>query len=316
MSPKSYIFSMFGSSPIRPMQQHMAKVQACANELIPFFGAALSGDAFARYPDEPLEAVRNVGPVATLLLWLGPINVLLGVFNMVPGFPLDGGRVLRSILWATTGSLERATRWASNVGRGFAWFLIGSGVFMLFGGVVPLLGGGPIQGLWLVLIGWFLNNAAQATYQQQVVTAGLEGVSVRDIMLTRFETVEPEASVALLVRNYVMRTDQRAFPVVSSEGEKLSGLVCLADVRKVPESEWARTHVADVMTSAGDLVAVDPDEPATEALQRLSQRGINQVPVVEHGHIVGLVRRQDIVKWLSLRSGGPGTRLAEAQLRR
>jgi Zn-dependent protease/CBS domain-containing protein len=270
------------------------------------FGSLLAHGALADYERDPVGALRQVGPLATLFLWLGPINILLGVFNMVPGFPLDGGRVLRAILWGATGSLERATRWASNVGRGFAWLLIATGVLMLFGGVVPILGGGPVQGLWLVLIGWFLNNAAQASYQQMLITTGLRGVRVRDVMRPVVETVSPDASVEELVREHIMRSDQRAFPVV--RGADVVGLVCLADVRRVPQAAWRHTPVASVMTPADELVSLRPDEPAEDALQQLSTRAVDQIPVLEDGDLEGLVRREDIVKWLSLRAGAPPDR--------
>ncbi len=277
-------------------------------------GVFLAGDAFARHPDDPAAAAREIGPAATLFLWLGPINILLGVFNMVPGFPLDGGRVLRSILWWATGSLEIATRWAAGAGRAFAWLLIGTGVFMLFGGLVPLLGGGPVQGLWLVIIGWFLNMAAQASYQQQMLSSGLSGVSAGDIMLTRFETVTPDTSVDELVRDYIMGSDQRVFPVM--RGGSLEGLITLTDIREVPEAARGETRVGDAMTPAGSLVTLGPDVASADALQQLSTRGINQIPIVADGRLVGLVRREDIVKWLSFKSQRPDDAAVAQRLRR
>jgi Zn-dependent protease/CBS domain-containing protein len=275
-------------------------------------GLALAGDVFQRY-DDPAQAVQAIGPAATLFLWLGPINILLGLFNMVPGFPLDGGRVLRSVLWWATGSLDRATRWAAGAGRGFAWLLIGTGIFMLFGGIVPALGGGLIQGLWLVIIGWFLNVAAQASYQQQILSSGLSGVTAADLMLTRFEVVSPETRMSELVRDYVLGSDQRAFPVL--RGGSLEGLVSLTDIREVPEPAWSDTRVGEAMTPTDRLVVLEPEDSAVDVLQTLSTRGINQIPIVEGDRLVGMVRREDIVRWLSFRSGRPGQAMAQ-QLRR
>ena len=276
-------------------------------------GLSLAADVFQQYPDDPAAAARAIGPVATLFLWLGPINILLGLFNMVPGFPLDGGRVLRSVIWWATGSLDQATRWAAGAGRTFAWILIGTGVFMLFGGLVPFLGGGPIQGLWLVIIGWFLNMAAQASHQQQMLSSGLSGVRAADLMLTRFEVISPETPLSELVRDYVMGSDQRAFPVM--RGGTLEGLISLPDIREIPEPSWPETPVSAAMTPSSRLVTLDPDSPAVDVLQTLSSRGVNQIPIVEDQRLIGLVRREDIVRWLSFRSGRPGSAVAR-QLRR
>ncbi|HET6613499.1 MAG TPA: site-2 protease family protein [Kofleriaceae bacterium] len=262
-----------------------------------FIGAAMASGALSAATVE--TAASHVGPVATLLLWLGPINLLLGVFNLIPGFPLDGGRVLRSILWGATGDLVKATRWAANVGRGFAWLLIALGVLMLFGATVPILGGGVVSGLWLILIGWFLNNAARVSYEQVVMSEALENVVVADIMRTRTIAVDPHMTVDELVRDYIMRTDQRAFPVI--DGDRLVGLVCLEDTRRASHREWRNVTVAQVMTPATKLVTMAPNDEAASALKTLADREVNQIPVVDGGRLCGLVRREDVMKWLAVR---------------
>jgi Zn-dependent protease len=268
-------------------------------------GSWLAFETITSQPDTTAEGtarfLANVGPVATVFLWLGPINILLAIFNMVPGFPLDGGRVLRALLWWATGDLEKATRYASGVGQLFAWFLIGCGLFMLFGIYVPFLGTGLVPGLWLILIGWFLLNAARLSYQQVLVQEMLEGVPVRAIMRSRLQTVTPDISVETMVDDYFMNHDQRAFPVVAQDGDLL-GLVCLEDIRAVPRARWPMTRVADVMTPAAALDTMTPQEPAMEALQRLSTRDVDQLPVLEGSHLSGMVHRKDIMKWLSLRA--------------
>jgi Zn-dependent protease/CBS domain-containing protein len=251
--------------------------------------------------DDATRIMASAGPVATVFLWLGPINILLAIFNMIPGFPLDGGRVLRARLWWSTNDLEKATRYASGVGQLFAWFLIGCGLFMIFGIYIPFLGAGLVPGLWLVLIGWFLLNAARMSYQQVLVQEMLEGVPVRAIMRSRLQTVTPDLSVETTVNDYFMNYDQRAFPVVAPDGDLL-GLVCLEDIRSVPRAEWPATTVADVMTPASALDTMTPQEPAMEALQRLSSRDVDQLPVLEGRHLSGMVHRKDIMKWLSLRA--------------
>lgn len=246
------------------------------------------------------QTLSQLDPVSTLLLWLGPINILLGIFNLIPGFPLDGGRVLRSILWAMTNDLRRATRWATFVGQGVAWLFIIAGIAMAFGVEIPFLGTGLIGGLWLAFIGWFLNNAAAQSYQQVVIEDVLEGVPVSRLMRADAPTVPPDISVSQMVDEYLMGTDERAFPVV--EQDRLIGLVCLEDVRKVPRAEWDQTRLSKIMTPAEQLDVVTPREDATDALRKLSGKDVRQVPVVQGDRLVGMLRRRDIVRWLQLHS--------------
>ncbi|HEY7673220.1 MAG TPA: site-2 protease family protein [Gammaproteobacteria bacterium] len=248
--------------------------------------------------ENPREALAALSPLATLLLWLGPVNILLAIFNLVPGFPLDGGRVLRAVLWGITGNLRRATRWATAGGQGFAWLLMGTGVLMLFGLHVPLLGGGPIGGLWLMFIGWFLNNAALMSYRQLLVKETLEDVPVARIMQTRFTSVGPAIPISELVDVHLMASGQRVFPV--EEDGRLLGMVCLRDLRKAERSAWERITARDIMTPASDLVSVSASQDASEALTMLAQLDVNQLPVLEHGKLVGLLRREDVLKWLSV----------------
>ncbi|HVL76978.1 MAG TPA: CBS domain-containing protein [Noviherbaspirillum sp.] len=235
----------------------------------------------------------------TLLLWLGQINILLALFNLVPGFPLDGGRILRAVLWGITGNLRRATGWATGAGQLFAWFLIGSGLAMMLGFRIPVFGTGFIGGLWIAFIGWFLNNAALLSYQQLVVRESLEDVPVAALMQTRFTDVPPDLSVDRLVEDLILHSEQRGFPVLS--GERLAGMVCMEDVRKLERSMWPFKRVGDIMTPARSLICIGPQEPAYRALALLGDGRINQMPVVENGRVRGLIRREDILKWLSLR---------------
>jgi Zn-dependent protease len=252
--------------------------------------------------ETPGEALRSLGPLATLLLWLGPVNVMLGLFNLVPGFPLDGGRVLRAAMWGATGDLRRATRLASRAGQGFAWLLVGTGVAMMLGLRVPLFGTGLVGGLWLVFIGWFLNNAAVRSYRQLVVRASLEDVPVERIMRTRLVSVAPETPVSTLVDDLVMASGQRAFPV--EDGGRFAGLVALRDLHGLGRAAWERTRVADVMIPVERLVTVPPGERAAEVLDLLGRRDVNQVPVIDSGRLLGLVRREDVLRWLALHAEG------------
>ena len=248
--------------------------------------------------EHPEDVLASLGPVATLLLWLGPVNILLALFNLVPGFPLDGGRILRAVLWGITGDLHRSTRWASNMGQGFAWFLVLLGAGMMFGLRVPVFGTGLISGLWLVFIGWFLHNAALMSYRQLLIREALEDVPVQRLMRSGLEEVGPGMRVSELVEDHLMRSDQRAYPV--TEGGRFRGLVCLQDIRTVERSDWTHTTVEKIMTPADQLSVLAPHDDAADALFRLARADVNQLPVVEHGRFMGLLQRDDILKWLAV----------------
>jgi Zn-dependent protease/CBS domain-containing protein len=248
----------------------------------------------------PTSAVKELGPLWLLMLWLGLINVLLAFFNLIPGFPLDGGRALRSILWAAIGDLRQATRWASGVGQFVAAAFIVIGVSMAFGVDIPFFGTGLIGGLWLIFIGWFLNTAAVQSYQQVVIQDVLEDVPVARIMQITPPTVTPDITVSMRVHDHVMQHDDHAFPVL--EGTQLIGLVTLEDVRKVARHEWESVTVRQIMTPFKDLVIVTPEEEASSAWEKISSGDCRQLPVLRDGKMVGLLRRRDMVKWLHFQS--------------
>ena len=253
------------------------------------------------------HALVALGPGRTLLLWLGQINLVLAIFNLVPAFPLDGGRVLRAIMWGATHDLRRATRWASALGQAFAWLLIAAGIAMVLGFSLPILGGGLINGIWLAFIGWFLNNAALVSYRQLLTQEILQDVPVSRLMLTRFETVPPQLPLETLIDGYMARSDQRAYPVVGDD-ERLLGIVFQRDVERLtPEQRRAMT-VREAMRSPEQVVVARPGEDVLEVLNVLAQRDINQVPVLEDGRVVGLVRRADILHWLALQNAPKQTR--------
>jgi Zn-dependent protease len=262
------------------------------------FLAGLVSGPIEMDPQHPLEAVAKLNPLATVLFWLGPINVMLALFNMIPGFPLDGGRVLRAILWGVSGNLMQATRWATLGGQGFAWLLIGSGFAMIFGMQVPIFGSGPVAGLWIALIGWFLNNAAQMSYQRVMLQESLGDLPVTRVMHRDYQVVAPATLVQTLVDEHLLGTSQRAFPVV--EGDRLLGLVCLADVRKLAAEQRAITPVSELMTPLSGLHRLSPSDKASDAMIRLAGYQVNQLPVVEDGRLLGLISREDILKWLTL----------------
>jgi len=235
------------------------------------------------------EALRTMSPIRTLLLWLGPINVLLGLFNLIPGFPLDGGRVFRSALWWITGDVVKATRWAAGFGQLVGWLLVFTGFMNLFGGV-------SAQGLWLILIGWFLINAAGMSYQHMFLNQTLRHVRVSDIM-RNVRSVEPDLIVQSFVDDFLMQTDQTAYPVLVNGA--LTGVVRLRDVQKIPREKWPWTRVADIMTPAEELTTLDSTMTASRAAELLSAVG-TELPVVERSEFVGMVEQQDVLRWITL----------------
>jgi Zn-dependent protease/CBS domain-containing protein len=261
---------------------------ATGGSAVPFGEAVIS----------PVEVFSQLSPLTTLLIWLGSINIFLGSFNLIPGFPLDGGRILRSVFWAASDDLRRATRWASWIGQGIAWLMILVGIAMVFGVQFPVLGSGVSGGLWLAFIGWFLNSSATVSYRQVVVQDILEDVPVGRIMRSNPPSVSPTMTVDELVDDGVMGTDDHAFPVLD-EG-RLAGLVTLEDVRTIPRTSWDNTIVRQIMTPADQLVSVTADEDAAEALNRLQTRDVRQLPVMCNGSLAGLLRRRDLVKWLQM----------------
>jgi Zn-dependent protease len=232
--------------------------------LLTWAGAVTASGVAESMIGSPASLLDRLAPLASLLLYLGPLNIMLGLFNLIPGFPLDGGRVLRAALWGATHDVRRATRWASLVGQVVGWMFIIAGLATFFGVRIPLVGG-FVGGLWLAFIGWFLQSAATQSYRQVVVQDLLRGVTVASLMRPSGPAAAPTTSVATLVHDYVMGTDERAFPMV--RGDVLVGLICLDDVRKVPRQAWGTTTVGAIMTPVDRLTTVGPGDEAGEALR-------------------------------------------------
>ena len=259
-------------------------------------GAILNGVSMSK----PVVLLSRLGPLSTMFLWLGSVNILLGFFNLIPGFPLDGGRVLRSILWGLTNDLVKATRWAAWVGQFVAWMLILAGIAMIFGTTIPFLGTGVFSGMWTIFIGWFLQNAAAQSYRRILVQDVLEDVPVKRMMLTEVPTVPANMSVQDLINHHIVGSDNRAFLV--SEGAEPVGLVTVDDVRNLVPEKRADTPVREIMTPSKKLETVTPEENVSAAFDRLQNKDIRQLLVMQGNKIVGLLRRNDIVRWLELQS--------------
>ena len=249
----------------------------------------------------PWDSLARLGPVGTLLFWLGPINILVGAFNMIPGFPLDGGRILRAALWRLTGNLHKATLTSSLVGRGIGWLFIVMGIAMVFGARIPFFGQGPVSGIWLAFIGWFLSSAAQQSYGALLVQDVLEGVRIETLMRRSGPAVPSATTVSSVVNDWFMRSSERSFPVI--DDGRLVGLVCIGDVSRLPQDNWDLAPVSAIMTPRERLVVAAPNDEALSALRKFAERDVEQLPILEGDQLVGMLTRSEIARWLELHLG-------------
>ena len=235
-------------------------------------------------------------PLHAILIYLAILNLALGVFNMIPGFPLDGGRVLRAILWGKYTSLRKATTVASKVGKGFAYLLIAFGA-------VNALSGSFVSGIWYVFIGMFLSAAAENSARQLVMREELSGVKIRDVMSTDVVTVDPAMNCQRVVDEYMLKFRFDMFPVVDEEGE-LVGLITLNDVKQLSRDEWASTQVRQVMDDVKEEMVLHPEDEAVDCLGRMVQsEEQGRMPVVDDNNdLVGIVTRRDIMNLLRIKT--------------
>jgi Zn-dependent protease len=249
---------------------------------------------------DPTADLARLTPAQSLLLWLGPINIIVGLFNLIPGFPLDGGRILRSAIWGATGDLHAATRWASIVGQAIGWALVFVGVAIVFGANVPFLGRGVIAGLWIAFVGWFLSAAAGQTWRRQLVREVLEGIPVSRLMTAPGPAVPARIDLDTLVADWMIRSGDRGFAVVDDAG-RLLGLITLADVRRVPREHWRSVEVGQAMTPVARLATTTSREDLADASDKLARADVSQLPVLDgDGTLVGMLLRRDVLRWIEL----------------
>ncbi|HLE77815.1 MAG TPA: site-2 protease family protein [bacterium] len=231
---------------------------------------------------------RAVGAEAARLLfqYLGFINVAVALFNLVPAFPLDGGRVLRSAIWYFTGNLTRATLIASSVGQGFAYLMIAFGLLQVFGGRVG-------NGMWLVFIGWFLLQAAQAGYQQVLIRRALRGLIARDLMREDTATVRPQITLAEFVHEHLLGSAESEFRVV--DDSRVLGFISLDDAKKTPREQWEQVTVAEAMTPEAECPTVNASQSAFDAFLAVAASPTGQVMVRDGSRFVGAITRRDLL---------------------
>jgi Zn-dependent protease/CBS domain-containing protein len=239
------------------------------------------------YLVQPL--VAGIEPLLGLAKYLAYVNLALALFNLIPGYPLDGGRVFRAIVWAITGNMRRSTVIAANTGRFFAFLFI-------FTGVWQMVSGNFTGGLWIAIIGWFLDSAASAQVQQVTVQGLLTGHTVSQAMSTHCANVSADVTLQDLVDEHILGSGQHCFLVKS--GDNVVGLITLQRIKEVPRVEWAMTRIGQVMLPLDRLEGVDRNTELWTALQKLDRDGVNQLPVTRDQQVVGMLSREDVISFL------------------
>jgi Zn-dependent protease len=247
-----------------------------------------------------LSVVLPGGVFRVVFRYLGIVNAFLAAFNLLPGFPLDGGRVLRAGLWKWSSNLSEATRIASSFGQGL-------GILLIVFGVLGYFMGGQFGSLWMAFIGWFLTQAAQSSYQQMILRQALTGVPVSHVMTQQVDAVPAEMPLDQVVHDYIMARNHPAFPVIadgpfdSAQGKHVVGLLCITDVRGVPREEWHGVSAGQAASALSERNTVPPTTDAWEALVRMSQENCGRLLVVENGLLRGIISRTDIMRLMRSR---------------
>jgi Zn-dependent protease len=234
-------------------------------------------------------------PLGAMSGWLAVINLSLALFNLIPGFPLDGGRVLRAAVWGLTGDMSKATRAAVTVGQGFAYMFIITGAILA---IAPQ--GNVASGLWLAFIGWFLLNAARSSQQAMVFEQAMRGALASDVMSRDAPTVPADASLEEFFENYIRRTGQRCFIV--TRHEELLGLITTREVKAEPRERWAWLTVEKAMRPLETVRRVEPGDDLHSVVEMMDKEDLNQVPVVSNGRLEGMIRRENILRFIKTRA--------------
>jgi Zn-dependent protease len=237
--------------------------------------------------------VRDVPALAAPAIWLARINFMVAAFNLVPGFPLDGGRLFRAVVWRVTGSLRRASRAASAVGQAVAFGFIGWGI-------MTALAGNVIGGMWIALIGWFLQNAAAASYAETNLRELLRDVTVAQVMTPDCRRVERDVPLDRIVREEVLGAGRRCF-VVTDAG-RMVGLLTLHEIKGVPPAQRTTVTAGEVMTPAEKVTAVAPKADLLTALETMDDADVAQMPVVEAGELLGMIAREQVLHYVRVRA--------------
>ncbi|MCL5071850.1 MAG: site-2 protease family protein [Actinobacteria bacterium] len=239
---------------------------------------------------------KNIAPINVPVGYLAYINLALGIFNLLPGFPLDGGRVLRSIIWKASNNLKKATFIASTVGRVIGFLMIAVGIYFIFINNF-------INGIWLAFIGWFLQSTAYLTYRQLIFDTSLKGFKVKDIMNENIVMVEKDITVGEMVNNYFMKYRFGRFPVVEDiKNKKLIGMVSIQDVKTIPREDWNSTTAGDIVEKVTDKEIIDVNAEAAEVLRKMSINNLSHLVILSDEKIIGMVTKSDILYFIQINS--------------
>jgi Zn-dependent protease/CBS domain-containing protein len=257
----------------------------------PLTSLAMAGIFYGLYL---LLAGSQQSLAASLMQWLAMINVILALFNLIPGFPLDGGRIFRAIVWQRTHDYHRATSTATKVGQGIAYAFIAGGIALIFAFQ------SWFNGLWLIFIGWFLHDAARASYQQILLRDSLVGITARQVTDYGCPSIPPHLNLTDLVQQYILPTGRSCFLVTRGAG--LEGMITLQQIKKVPRTRWAITYVQDIMTPSSKLKVAYADQDVLNVLPEMNGENANHIPVIEMGKVIGVINRGDLIRLLRTRA--------------
>ncbi|MFQ3549077.1 MAG: site-2 protease family protein [Armatimonadota bacterium] len=233
-------------------------------------------------------------PITAIFSYLGVINVALAVFNLIPGFPLDGGRILRSAIWSFTGNLAKATKYASSVGNAFGYFLMFLGLIQIFNGIL-------LSGLWMMFIGWFITGAARTSYQQVLIKEALSGIRVEQIMSYDVPVIQANMNLQQFVNEYLLRYEYSCYPV--ADGNTIIGVIGIDEIRKIPSEEWIKYYVGNALHRLDGSMSVGKTDDAWDAMKMLSASNTCRVIVKEDTNFIGTIGKENLYRLIQAKVG-------------
>jgi Zn-dependent protease/predicted transcriptional regulator len=239
---------------------------------------------------------RDIRPIAIPVGYLAVINVALGVFNMLPGYPLDGGRVLRSIIWKVTGNLKRATFIASTAGRVLGFMIIAGGIYFIFTGNF-------LNGIWLSFIGWFLQSSAQMSYRQLIIENSIKGIKVKDIINRDIVYVLKDITLQELIDDFFMKYRFGRFPVIEDEEtQRMIGIISLHDIKEVPREKWPEVRAGDIVKEISDNERVNLSTSISGAIKKMGKNNLSHLVVMSGSRLIGIITKSDVMRFINIRS--------------
>jgi len=283
-----FIFGGMAQIEKEPDKPKTEFLMSIAGPLASFILAGLFGIIWA--------VTKSIAPVVASARYLALINIVLGVFNLLPGYPLDGGRVLRSIIWKATNNLKKATFVASTVGRVIGFLMIAVGIFFIFTGNF-------INGIWLAFIGWFLQTSAYMSYRQLIFDTSSKGYKVKDMMNENIVMVTDDLTLDHLVNNFFMKYRYGRFPVVEDmDTEKFVGVVSIHDVKGIRQEEWNTTTVREIVEEVSDKEIISLNAEVSEAIKQMNKNNLSHLVILSGKKLIGMITKSDVMQFIQLLS--------------